>query len=174
MSDPRPDREFVPLAIAVLTVSDTRTEENDRSGALLVDRLRSAGHRLAAKEIVRDDRYQVRAVVARWIAAPDIDVVLVTGGTGFSARDVTPEAVAVLLEQHIDGFGELFRSLSHGEIGASTIQSRALAGLTNHTLVFCVPGSTNACQTAWDGILPEQLDSRNRPCNFVQIIRPRR
>jgi len=174
MSDLHEDREFVPLDIAVLTVSDTRTEENDRSGAVLVDRLASAGHRLAAKEIVRDDRYLVRAVVARWIAEPGIDVVLVTGGTGFSSRDVTPEAVAVLLDQSIDGFGELFRSLSHREIGSSTIQSRALAGLTNDTLVFCMPGSTNACTTAWDGILQEQLDSRNRPCNFVQIIRPPR
>ncbi|MFQ5488501.1 MAG: molybdenum cofactor biosynthesis protein B [Gammaproteobacteria bacterium] len=174
MSELHQDRDFVSLGIAVLTVSDTRTEENDGSGAVLVDRLASAGHRLAAKEIVRDDRYQVRAVVARWIAEPGIDVVLVTGGTGFSSRDVTPEAVAVLLDQRVDGFGELFRSLSQRDIGSSTIQSRALAGLANDTLVFCMPGSTNACMTAWDGILREQLDSRNRPCNFVQIIRPRR
>lgn len=158
---------FVPLNIAVLTVSDTRSLETDTSGQLFVDRLTEAGHRLAARVLLKDDLYRIRAQVAQWIAEDEVQVVLITGGTGFTGRDSTPEAVACLLDKHVDGFGELFRHISLADIGTSTIQSRALAGLANGTLVCCLPGSTNACRTAWDGILREQLDSRHRPCNFV-------
>lgn len=165
------DATFTPLDIAVLTLSDTRTRDNDTSGDALAELLESAGHRLAAREICRDDVHQMRAVVAGWIADPGIDVILTTGGTGFTGRDSTPEALAPLFERPIDTFGELFRHLSYQEIGSSTVQSRALAGLANRTLVFCLPGSTGACRTAWNGILREQLDSRHRPCNFVAITR---
>lgn len=161
------DAVFVPLAIAVLTVSDTRTFENDTSGQLLVDRLTAAGHQLAQRVLLKDDLYKIRAQVAQWIAEDNVQVVIITGGTGFTARDSTPEAVACLLDKQVDGFGELFRQISFADIGTSTIQSRALAGLANGTLVCCLPGSTNACRTAWDGILAEQLDSRHGPCNFV-------
>ena len=162
---------FVPLNIAVLTVSDTRSLETDTSGQLFVDRLTEAGHRLAARVLLKDDLYRIRALVAQWIAEDNVQVVLITGGTGFTGRDSTPEAVACLLDKHVDGFGELFRHISLAEIGTSTIQSRALAGLANGTLVCCLPGSTNACRTAWDGILREQLDSRHRPCNFVPHLK---
>lgn len=158
---------FVPLNVAVLTVSDTRTLDTDTSGGLLVERLQAAGHHLAARVLLKDDLYRIRAQVAQWIAEDAVQVVLITGGTGFTARDSTPEAVACLLDKQVDGFGELFRQISVPDIGTSTIQSRALAGLANGTLVCCLPGSTNACRTAWDGILASQLDARYRPCNFV-------
>ena len=159
-----------PLNIAVLTVSDTRGESEDSSGHFLVEALEQAGHRRADKAIVRDDIYQIRAVLSRWIADPAVNAVLVTGGTGFSGRDSTPEAVVPLFDKSIDGFGEVFRALSHTEIGSSTIQSRALAGYANATVIFCMPGSTGACRTAWNGLLREQLDSNHRPCNFVGVL----
>lgn len=159
------------LNIAVLTVSDTRTMQNDTSGQYLCDALQEAGHTLSAREIVIDDKYQMRALVSLWIADESIDVVLMTGGTGFTDRDSTPEAIAPLFDLEIPGFGELFRQLSYEDIGTATVQSRALAGLVNNTLVFCMPGSTGACQTAWEGILKEQLNIDFRPCNFAELIR---
>jgi len=165
---------MIPLSIAVLTISDTRTEQTDRSGQALVERLTAAGHRLADKRIVPDDVYRIRAEVSAWIADPEIQVVLTTGGTGFTGRDSTPEAVSVLLDKRIEGFGELFRQLSWQEIGSSTVQSRCLGGLANATVLFCLPGSTGACRTAWDGILAEQLDSRHKPCNFANLVIPER
>ena len=165
------DAPFVPLNIAVLTVSDTRTLETDTSGQVFVDRLRDAGHNLAARVLLKDDLYKIRAQVATWIADDGVQVVLITGGTGFTARDSTPEAVSCLLDKQVDGFGELFRQISVADIGTSTVQSRALAGLANGTLVCCLPGSTNAVRTGWDGILAEQLDSRHRPCNFVAHLK---
>ncbi|MBF8726958.1 molybdenum cofactor biosynthesis protein B [Pseudomonas putida] len=167
----QPDAVFVPLNIAVLTVSDTRTVENDTSGALLADRSVDMGHRLIARVLLKDDVYTIRAQVATWIADEQVQVVLITGGTGFSGRDSTPEAVECLLERRVDGFGELFRARSILDVGASTVHSRALAGLSNRTLVCCLPGSTGACRTAWEGILAEQLDARHRPCNFVKHLR---
>ena len=169
MSEP-----MLPLAIAVLTISDTRTEATDRSGQSLVERLSATGHRLADRQIVPDDVYRIRAVVSGWIADPQIQVVLTTGGTGFTGRDSTPEAVKVLLDKEIEGFGELFRQLSWEEVGSSTVQSRCLGGLANATVVFCLPGSTGACRTGWDGILAEQLDSRHKPCNFANLVLPGR
>ncbi|MCB1670553.1 MAG: molybdenum cofactor biosynthesis protein B [Gammaproteobacteria bacterium] len=160
-----------PLNIQVITVSDTRTEETDRSGAVLVEKLQQAGHQLLGKVIIPDDVYQLRAAVSVGIADPQTQVILMTGGTGFTARDNTQRAVEPLLEVRIDGFGELFRHLSFDEIGTSTIQSRAFAGLSNGTIVFCVPGSPGACQTAWDRIIAEQLDSAHRPCNFVDKLK---
>lgn len=165
---------MVPLNIAVLTISDTRTQKTDRSGQTLVERLTTAGHVLVEKRIVPDDVYQIRAVVAGWIADSDVQVVITTGGTGFTGRDSTPEAVSVLLDKRIEGFGEHFRRLSGDEIGSSTIQSRCLGGLANATVVFCLPGSTGACRTGWDGILKEQLDSRHKPCNFANLVIPER
>lgn len=164
--------EFFPLNLCVLTVSDTRTLATDTSGNALVERLSAAGHRLYERALVKDDIYQIRARVSTWIADPQAQVVLITGGTGFSGRDSTPEAVKPLLDKEIEGFGELFRNISFGEIGTSTIQSRALGGLANRTLVFCLPGSTHACHTAWDKILAPQLDSRTRPCNFYEQVKP--
>lgn len=163
--------EFVPLNVAVLTLSDTRTEENDTSGDALVSMLREAGHQLAARDLCPDDAGQMTEIVSSWIAAAEIDVILTTGGTGFTGRDSTPEALQPLLETRIDGFGELFRFLSYQEIGSSTIQSRSFGGIANQTLLFCLPGSTGACKTAWNGILKEQLDATHRPCNFVAITR---
>ncbi len=160
----------MPLRIAVATVSDSRSADNDSSGDLLCDKLQSAGHALAERLICADDRYQLRALFSRWIADPDVRVVISTGGTGITGRDTTPEAVQPLFDKAIDGFGELFRQLSYQEIGASTVQSRAVAGIANGTLLFCLPGSTGACRTAWDSILGPQLDSRTRPCNFAQLI----
>lgn len=160
----------IPLSICVLTVSDSRTEKDDTSGDLLVARLKEAGHELYERMIVKDDIYQIRACLSQWIADEKINVVLVTGGTGFSGRDSTPEAVEVLFDKRVEGFGELFRQLSYEEIGSSTIQSRAVAGLANKTLIFCMPGSNNACQTAWNKIIREQLDSTFKPCNFVSHL----
>jgi molybdenum cofactor biosynthesis protein B len=162
-----------PLAVAVLTVSDTRTPETDTSGDYLAQALAAEGHRLAARAIVEDDIYRIRAVLSNWIADAAINAVLVTGGTGFSGRDSTPEAVRPLFDKDIDGFGEVFRALSHAEIGSSTIQSRAVAGFANDTVIFCMPGSTGACRTAWQGLIREQLDSSHRPCNFVGVLKVR-
>ena len=159
------------LKVAILTVSDTRTQETDTSGAFLEEALREAGHEIADRQIVIDDVYQLRAIVSQWIADPEVEVILTTGGTGFSGRDSTPEALAPLFDKTIDGFGEVFRSLSHTEIGSSTVQSRALAGLANGTVIFCMPGSTGACRTAWEGVLRDQLDSEHKPCNFVGVLR---
>ena len=164
------ERQFKPIRIAVLTISDSRDESSDRSGRLLVERVTAAGHQLAEKAIVRDDVYQIRAVVSRWIAAEDVDAVITTGGTGVTGRDGTPEAVLPLLDKVIDGFGELFRAISYAQIKASTLQSRALAGVANGTYVFCVPGSSGACATAWDELIATQLDFRTRPCNLVELM----
>lgn len=161
---------FSPLGLAVLTVSDTRTEKNDTSGDYLADSITEAGHHLHHREIVKDDIYAIRAIISRWIVEPAIDAVLITGGTGFSGRDSTPEAIGPLFDKHIDGFGELFRQLSYVDIGTSTMQSRSLAGFANQTVIFAMPGSTGACQLAWQGILSEQLDSRHRPCNFHGVL----
>ena len=163
--------DSVALGVAVLTVSDTRSTANDTSGDYLAEAAAESGHRVVAREIVKDDIYQIRAVVSRWIADAEVEAVLITGGTGFAGRDSTPEAVAPLFDKLIEGFGELFRQLSHAEIGSSTIQSRALAGFANRTVLFCMPGSTGACRTAWTGILQQQLDARHRPCNFVGVLR---
>ncbi len=170
MSKSPKQREFVALNIAVLTVSDSRTEETDKSGKLLAGRLVDAGHTLAEKRIVPDEVYTIRAVVAGWIADTDVDVVITTGGTGVTGRDGTPEAVSPLLDKTIDGFGETFRAISYGQIKTSTIQSRALAGVANGTYVFCVPGSTGACATAWDELISAQLDIRTRPCNLAELM----
>lgn len=163
-------RPFLPVNIAVMTVSDTRTVEDDRSGAALIERLEAAGHRLAARAIVKDDVASIRAQVQAWIADPQIDVVLTTGGTGVTGRDVTPEAVEGLFEKTIPGFGELFRWLSYEKVGTSTIQSRATGGVANGTYIFALPGSPSACRDAWDGILQAQLDNRHRPCNLVELM----
>ncbi len=170
MSKHSKEREFVALNIAVLTVSDSRTEETDKSGKLLADRLQQAGHRLADKQIVPDDVYRIRAVVASWIADEDVEAVITTGGTGVTGRDGTPEAVSPLLDKFIDGFGEVFRAISYQQIKTSTIQSRALAGVANGTYVFCVPGSSGACATAWDELISAQLDMRTRPCNLAELM----
>lgn len=170
MGHAQENAQFLPLNIAVLTVSDTRTEETDTSGRTLVERLQETGHRLQAKAIVKDDVYQLRAVLSQWIADSQIHAVLITGGTGFTARDSTPEAVTPLFDKHVEGYGELFRQISAQDIGSSTVQSRAVAGIANSTVIFCMPGSPNACKTAWDGIIREQLDARHRPCNFVAMV----
>ena len=163
-------RDFLPLDIAVLTVSDSRDENSDRSGALLVELLTGDGHRLAEKAIVPDDKYRIREVVSRWIADEAVRVVLSTGGTGVTGRDGTPEAVAPLLDKIIDGFGETFRNLSYQTIGTSTLQSRAIAGVANGTYVFCLPGSSGACKDAWTKLISAQLDYRTRPCNLVELM----
>jgi len=163
---------FVPLDLCVLTVSDTRTPDNDGSGDYLALSIGQAGHRLREKRIERDDRYRVRAVVAQWIADDDVHGVIVTGGTGFTGRDSTPEAIAPLLDKDMPGFGETFRMLSYAEIGTSTMQSRAFAGLSNDTFVFCLPGSTSACRLAWEQLIRPQLDATTRPCNLAGL-RPR-
>jgi molybdopterin adenylyltransferase len=172
MSDSHKDQPaaFKPVNVAVMTVSDTRTSANDTSGDALVNCLKETGHTIADRKMVKDDIYQIRAVISQWIADPNIQAVITTGGTGFSGRDSTPEAISPLFDKHIEGFGELFRAVSYTEIGSSTIQSRALAGLANNTVVFCVPGSTGACLTAWNKIIKEQLDSRHKPCNFVGVL----
>jgi len=164
------DKKFVPVRFAVLTVSDTRTLDDDRSGALLAERISEAGHVLAAREITTDSVRKIRAVVRRWIADPTVDAVITTGGTGFTGRDVTPEAVEPLFEKHMDGFSAVFHRLSFDKIGTSTIQSRATAGSAGTTFIFCLPGSPGACRDAWDGILSQQFDIRHPPCNFVEIM----
>lgn len=164
------DRSFLPIRIAILTVSDSRTEDTDKSGKLLSDRLTQAGHRLAEKCIVPDDIYQIRAHLSRWIADSEVDAIITTGGTGLTGRDGTPEAVGPLLDKEIEGFGELFRSLSYQDVGTSTVASRALGGVANGTLVFCLPGSSGACRTGWDALLNQQLDYRYRPCNMIELI----
>lgn len=170
MSIATQSRHFIPLNIAILTVSDSRTDKNDTSGQLLVERLTTAGHRLAAKVIVPDNIYQIRATVSHWIADPQLNVVITTGGTGVTGRDNTPEAIQPLLDKFLTGFGELFRFLSYEEIKTSTLQSRAIAGVANGTYLFCLPGSSGACRTAWDKIIQAQLDYRTHPCNFVELM----
>ena len=164
-------KEFEPLNICVLTVSDTRNFDTDTSGQKLQDLLSAAGHRLYARDLVVDDIYKIRAVISNWIVEPQAQVILITGGTGFAGRDSTIEAVTPLFDKTVVGFGELFRQISYEEIGTSTIQSRATAGFANRTLIFCLPGSTGACTTAWEKIIVEQLDSRQKPCNFVGQLR---
>ena len=163
-------RDFIPLNIAVLTISDSRTEADDKSGALLVSLLTNNGHHNTAKTIVADDKYRIREVLSRWIADEGIQVVLTTGGTGVTGRDGTPEAVEPLLDKVIDGFGEMFRKLSYETIGTSTLQSRALAGVANGTYVFCLPGSSGACKDGWTKLINAQLDYRTRPCNLVELM----
>lgn len=167
---PATNRAFIPLSIAVLTISDTRTEQTDKSGALIVARLEKAGHRLAEKRIVTDDIYRIRAAVAHWVADESVQVVISTGGTGVTGRDGTPEAIKPLFDKEIEGFGETFRMLSYEEIGTSTLQSRALAGVSNGTYLFCLPGSSGACRTGWDRLIASQLDYRTRPCNLVELM----
>lgn len=160
-------QDFQSLGIAILTVSDTRNFNNDTSGQLLQDESEAAGHKIVARSMVKDDVYQIRSVVSAWIVDASVNVILVTGGTGFSGRDSTPEALKPLFDKEIEGFGELFRQISYQEIGTSTIQSRAIAGLANHTAIFAMPGSTNACRTGWTGIISQQLNASHKPCNFV-------
>lgn len=163
-------REFIPLGIAVLTVSDSRTEADDKSGQLLVTRLEQAGHELRDRKIVPDNKYEIRAAVANWCIEPEVNVIITTGGTGVTGRDGTPEAIKVLLDKTIDGFGETFRAISYEQIGTSTMQSRAIAGVANGTYIFCLPGSSGACKTAWDMLISHQLDYRTRPCNLVELM----
>ena len=164
------DRQFIPTRIAVLTVSDTRTESDDRSGDAIVSRVNDAGHNLYEKAIVKDDIYAIRARVSQWIADPEVQIVITTGGTGVSGRDGTPEAVMPLLDKHLDGFGEMFRMLSYDDIGTSTLQSRTLAGVANGTYVFVLPGSPGAVKLAWEKLISHQLDYRTRPCNLVEMM----
>ena len=164
--------DFLPLALCVLTVSDTRTRENDTSGDYLVQALTDAGHRVVDRALLPDDRYKLRACVSQWIADDKVDGILVTGGTGFTGRDSTPEALLPLLDKQMPGFGEMFRAVSIDEIGTSSLQSRAFAGMANGTFLFALPGSTSACRTAWDKILRAQLDARTKPCNLA-TLRPR-
>ena len=170
MSPTDEPKKFIPLNIAVLTISDTRALADDKSGTTLVDRLTTAGHKLAARDIVTDDVETIRAAVRTWIDDAGVDVIITTGGTGFTGRDVTPEAVEPLFEKRMDGFSITFHMLSHAKIGTSTIQSRATAGVAGATFIFSLPGSPGACRDAWDGILAAQLDYRTRPCNFVEIM----
>ena len=167
---PGSSRPFVPVRVAVMTVSDTRGAGDDKSGAVLVERLTAAGHELAARALVRDDRTAIAARLREWIADPGVDVVIATGGTGVTGRDVTPEAFEALYDKPIPGFGELFRTISYDKIGTSTIQSRATAGVAGGVYLFALPGSPGACRDAWDGILATQLDYRHRPCNFVELM----
>jgi len=165
-----PEKQFIPLNIAVLVVSDSRTDADDVSGKTLAERATTAGHHITAKTIVPDNIYQIRAVVSDWIASDTVNAILTTGGTGVTGRDGTPEAVEPLLDKVLDGFGETFRMLSYQDIKTSTIQSRALAGVANATYIFCLPGSSGACRTAWDQLIKDQLDYRTRPCNLVQLM----
>lgn len=162
--------EFIPLNIAVMTVSDSRTEETDTAGKILADRLVEAGHRLVIKQIVIDDCYAIRATLSNWIADPEVQAVITTGGTGLTGRDITPEAVMPLFDKEIEGFGELFRYISYKKISTSSLQSRAVSGLANGTPIFCLPGSPGACRDGWDGIIVHQLDRRHRPCNLAEIM----
>ncbi len=164
------NKQFIPISIAVMTVSDSRTEATDKSGQLLCDRLQNAGHTLAEKAIVPDDIYQIRAVISRWIATETVQAIITTGGTGVTGRDGTPEAIQPLLDKELEGFGEIFRMLSYQEIKTSTIQSRALAGVANCTYIFCLPGSSGACRTGWDRLIQDQLDARHAPCNLVDLM----
>lgn len=170
MPGPDPNRSFIPVHVALLTVSDTRGEEEDRSGKTLVERVTGAGHIVFDRAIVRDDRAEIEAKLRDWIANPEVDVVISTGGTGVTGRDVTPEAFRAVYDKEIEGFGELFRYLSFKHIGVSTIQSRATGGVANGTYLFALPGSPGACRDAWDEILVHQLDNRFRPCNFVELM----
>lgn len=170
MSGDASDVAMVPLRLAVLTISDTRDEATDRSGALLLERATAAGHAVVGRRIVTDDRESIEAALQAWVDDPSVQVVIATGGTGITARDVTPEAVEAVIDKRIDGFGELFRWLSFQTIGTSTIQSRAVAGVARGTLIFALPGSTGACRDAWDQILARQLDSRTKPCNFAELL----
>jgi molybdenum cofactor biosynthesis protein B len=163
-------RNFIPLNIAVMTISDSRTEDNDKSGNLLVEHLTAAGHNCADKLIVPDNIYQIRAAISAWIADSEINAIITTGGTGVTGRDGTPEAVKPLLDKEIEGFGELFRAISYEEIKTSTLQSRTLAGVANATYIFCLPGSSGACKTGWEKIIQFQLDYRTRPCNLVELM----
>ncbi len=163
------NQSLLPLNIALITISDTRTEADDKSGKILANNLKTAGHHLAEKTIVPDDIYQIRAIISRWIADKSIQVILTTGGTGVTGRDITPEAVKPLLDKEIPGFGEVFRLISYQEIKTSTIQSRAIAGVANGTYIFCLPGSSGACETGWS-IIKDQLDSGHKPCNLAQLI----
>ncbi|EEY91672.1 molybdenum cofactor biosynthesis protein B [Acinetobacter junii SH205] len=163
----KPAAQFIPINIAVLTVSDSRTLAEDTSGQYLADQVVAAGHQLADRQLITDDIYRIRAVISGWIADPNIHAIITTGGTGFYIRDSMPEAVSVLFDKSIDGFGEMFRLISKDEIGMSTIQSRAVAGMANGTGIFCLPGSSGACRTGWEGILKDQFDNRTRPCNFI-------
>ncbi len=164
------EKHFIPVNIALLTISDTRTEENDTSGKVLKERVLAAEHLVVTQHIVKDDIYEIRAILSRWIADPDINAIITTGGTGLTGRDGTPEAAKVLFDKEIEGFGELFRQISFRDIKTSTIQSRAVAGVANATFIFCLPGSSGACRTGWDEILKDQLDIRHRPCNFVELM----
>lgn len=164
------EKEFISLNICVLVVSDSRTEKTDKSGKLLQHKLGEAGHHLYEKRIVADDIYQIRAAVSQWCANDEVNAILTTGGTGVTGRDGTPEAVSILFEKEIEGFGEMFRMLSYEEIGTSSLQSRAIAGVVNGTYLFCLPGSSGACATAWDKIISQQLDHRTRPCNLVELM----
>lgn len=168
----KPTSEFIPMTLCVLTVSDTRTTENDASGSYLVDALTASGHRVHERRLVKDDVYCMRAVVSQWIADDNVHGILITGGTGFTGRDSTPEAIEPLLDKVMPGFGEMFRAISVEEIGTSSLQSRAFAGLANQTFIFCLPGSSSACRTAWEKIIQSQLDARTKPCNLVGL-RPR-
>ena len=163
-------KDFIPLHMTVLTISDTRTDKDDTSGALLVELVEKAGHHVSEKKIVADDMYQIRAVVSQWIADDKVNAIITTGGTGVTGRDGTPEAVTPLLDKVLDGFGEVFRMLSYQDIKTSTIQSRALSGVANGTYIFCLPGSSGACRTAWSDLIKDQLDSRTKPCNLVQLM----
>lgn len=164
------EREFVPVGIAILTVSDTRTAENDRSGDTLAQRVLDAGHRLAARRLVPDDVARIRQTVQEWISDPSVDVIITTGGTGLTGRDVTPEAVLPLFDKQIDGFSVVFHQVSFQSVGLSTLQSRACAGLAGGTFIFCLPGSTGAVKDGWDKVIALQLDARHRPCNLVEIM----
>lgn len=164
------NREFISLNLAVLTISDSRTEDDDTSGKALVERAIAADHKVLNKRIVTDDIYQIRAAISDWIADPDIHAVVTTGGTGVTGRDGTPEAVQPLLDKEIEGFGEMFRMISYNEIKTSALQSRAIAGVANGTYIFCLPGSSGACRTGWDSIIKEQLDHRTSPCNLAMLI----
>lgn len=162
--------EFIAINIALLTISDTRTVDNDASGKILREKVSQSGHAVAKQQIVQDDIYKIRAIISQWIADSNIDAIITTGGTGLTGRDGTPEAVKVLFDKEIEGFGELFRQISYRDIKTSTIQSRAIAGVANGTFIFNLPGSSGACRTAWDEILHDQLDARHKPCNFVDLI----